>query len=281
MTNPLSASTPAQQTQSGTQESILLRSDHEGVATLTLNRPKARNSLSEATLDALTAAFDAISEDESVRVVILGANGPAFSAGHDLKEINAHRTDADKGRAYYTDILARCSTLMQKIVACPKPVIAQIQGVATAAGCQLVASCDLAIAADTALFATPGVNIGLFCSTPMVALSRNVSRKHAMEMLLLGEMVSAQKACDIGLINKAVDPDKLAAVTSEMAAAIASKSSLTVAIGKEAFYTQIDMGLADAYHHASDVMVHNMLTHDSEEGIDAFISKRTPTWKDR
>ena len=272
MTNPPSASTPIP---------ILLRSDHEGVATLTLNRAKARNSLSEGLLDALTAAFDAIAEDENVRVVILAANGPAFSAGHDLKEINAHRSDADKGRAYYTDIMGRCATMMQKIVACPKPVIAQVQGVATAAGCQLVASCDLAVAADTALFATPGVNIGLFCSTPMVALSRNVSRKHAMEMLLLGDMISAQKACDIGLINKAVDPDKLATLTSEMAAAIAAKSSLTIAIGKEAFYTQIDMELADAYHHASDVMVHNLLTHDSEEGINAFLSKRDPIWKDR
>lgn len=281
MTNSLSASTLTPPNKTQTQDPVLLRSDHKGVATLTLNRAKARNSLSEALLDALTAAFDSLAEDESVRVVILAANGPAFSAGHDLKEIDAHKNDADKGRAYYTDILGKCATMMQKIVACPKPVIAQIQGIATAAGCQLVASCDLAVAADTALFATPGVNIGLFCSTPMVALSRNVSRKHAMEMLLLGEMITAQKACSIGLINRAVDPDTLATVTNEMATTIASKSSLTVAIGKEAFYTQIDMGLADAYHHASDVMVHNMLTHDSEEGIDAFIHKRAPVWKDR
>ncbi|MFT6509885.1 MAG: enoyl-CoA hydratase/carnithine racemase [Parvibaculaceae bacterium] len=272
MTSPPSASTPAP---------ALLRTDHEGITTLTLNRASARNSLSEALLDALTTAFENIAEDESVRVVILAANGPAFSAGHDLKELQAHRGDADKGRAYYTDIMNRCATMMQKIVSCPKPVIAQIQGIATAAGCQLVASCDLAIAADTAKFATPGVNIGLFCSTPMVALTRNVSRKHAMEMLLLGDMISAQKACDIGLINKAVTHDQLETASQEMAQMIASKSSLTLAMGKEAFYTQIDMELADAYHHASDVMVHNMLTHDSEEGIEAFLAKRTPLWKDR
>jgi enoyl-CoA hydratase/carnithine racemase len=260
---------------------ILLREDHDGVAILTLNRPAARNSLSEAVLEALSDALTAIAHDREVRVVILAANGPAFSAGHDLKELNAHRSDEDRGRAYFTHVMKLCSKVMQQIVMLPQPVIAAVQATATAAGCQLVASCDLAVASRTAKFATPGVNIGLFCSTPMVALARNVTRKAAMEMLLTGDMISAEDAARIGLINHVVAPEKERVAALKLARKIAGKSSLTVKIGKEGFYRQLEMPLAEAYDYVSGVMVENMLARDAEEGIAAFIEKRDPKWQDR
>ncbi|MGO4406378.1 enoyl-CoA hydratase [Bosea sp. RAF48] len=258
---------------------ILLREDAEGIATLTLNRPQARNPLSEAMLAALSEAFTAIAADRSVRAVILAAAGPVFSAGHDLKEMTAHRADADRGRAYFEDILGRCSAMMQQITALPQPVIAAVEGTATAAGCQLVASCDLAVTGSDARFCTPGVHIGLFCSTPMVALSRNLSAKHAMEMLLLGEMVPADEALRMGLVNRAVPAGGALAEARRLAATIAAKSSATVKIGKRAFYEQREMGLKAAYDHASAVMVENMLARDAEEGIGAFMEKRAPIWE--
>ena len=260
---------------------ILLREGHAGIAVLTLNRPQARNSLSEATLEALSDALTAIAHERAIRVVILTANGPAFSAGHDLKELNAHRKDEDRGRAYFKHIMGLCSSLMQQIVTQPQPVIAAVQGTATAAGCQLVASCDLAIASRAAKFATPGVNIGLFCSTPMVALSRNVSRKAAMEMLLTGDLIAAEDAERIGLVNRVVAPGHERAEALKLAQTIASKSTLTVKIGKEAFYKQTEMPLAEAYKYTSEVMVENMMARDAEEGIGAFIEKREPNWQDR
>ena len=260
---------------------ILQREDKGGIAILTLNRPQARNSLSEAMLEALGDALTAIAHDRAVRVVVIAANGPAFSAGHDLKELNARRKDDDRGRAYFKHIMGLCSTVMQQIVTLPQPVIAAVQATATAAGCQLVASCDLAVASHTAKFATPGVNIGLFCSTPMVALSRNVSRKHAMEMLLTGELISAEDAARIGLVNHVVAAGHERAEAFKLAEKIAAKSTLTVKIGKEAFYRQAEMPLAEAYKYASEVMVENMLARDAEEGISAFIDKREPKWQDR
>ncbi len=257
---------------------ILLRQDNGGIATLTLNRPQVRNPLSEAMLAALSETFSAIAVDRSVKVVILTAAGPVFSAGHDLKEMTAHRADADRGRGYFTDILGRCSTMMQQITALPQPVIAAVEGTATAAGCQLVASCDLAVAGEAARFCTPGVHIGLFCSTPMVALSRNLSAKHALEMLLLGEMVPADEAARMGLVNRVVPTGDALAEAQRLAAVIASKSPATVKIGKRAFYEQREMGLRTAYDHASAVMVENMLAHDAEEGIGAFVEKRAPVW---
>jgi enoyl-CoA hydratase/carnithine racemase len=260
---------------------IVLREDKGGVAILTLNRPAARNSLSEAMLKALSDALAAIAHERAVRVVILAANGPAFCAGHDLKEIDAHRKDADRGRAYFERIMTSCSTVMQQIVTLPQPVIAAVQATATAAGCQLVASCDLAIASAAAKFATPGVNIGLFCSTPMVALTRNVSPKHAMEMLLTGDLIAAEDAARIGLVNRVVAAGTEHAEAVALAEKIAAKSTLTVKIGKEAFYRQAEMPLAEAYKYASEVMVENMLARDAEEGIGAFIEKREPKWQDR
>jgi enoyl-CoA hydratase/carnithine racemase len=260
---------------------VLLREDLGEVAVLTLNRPDARNSLSEALIAALTETLRAMADDSTIRVVVLGANGPGFCAGHDMKEMTARRSDADRGRAYFKQLMDACSTMMQTIVHHPKPVIAAVQGAASAAGCQLVASCDLAVASSAAKFATPGVNIGLFCSTPMVALSRNVSRKHAMEMLLTGDLISAQEAQRIGLVNRVVTPGAERDEALKLARQIASRSALTVRIGKEAFYRQLEMSLADAYRYASDVMVENMLARDAEEGIGAFIDKRTPNWEDR
>lgn len=252
---------------------ILLRYDQDAIATLTLNRPAARNALSMGLMEALDAELSAIADDPAVRVVIIAANGPAFCAGHDLREIRANPS-----RAAYEAVFALCSRLMQRIVRLPKPVIAQVHGVATAAGCQLVASADLAIAADTARFATPGVDIGLFCSTPMVALSRAVGRKAAMEMLLTGEPISAARAYEHGLINRIVSEFELGSATTYLARQIAAKSPLTVSIGKEAFYRQIEMDLAAAYDYASAVMTRNMLARDAAEGIDAFLSKRQPHW---
>ena len=260
---------------------ILLRDlDDDGILRLTLNDAARRNALSEAMLDALADAIASAGADKAVRIVVLAANGPAFSAGHDLKELTAARSAPDGGREIFARIMGKCSALMQAIVACPKPVIARVTGVATAAGCQLVASCDLALAAETARFSTPGVHIGLFCSTPMVALSRNVSNKHAMEMLLTGDMIPAPRAAEIGLINHSVPEDALEAATLEMARKIASKSAMTLATGKSAFYAQAEMPLAEAYDYASRVMVENMLARDAEEGIGAFIEKRAPVWED-
>jgi enoyl-CoA hydratase/carnithine racemase len=260
---------------------ILLREDVGGVAVLTLNQPQTRNSLSEEMLETLGDAFTAIAHDKSVRVVVLAANGPAFSAGHDLKELTRHRSDDDRGRAYFKHIMNTCSAMMQQIVTLPQPMIAAVQAIATAAGCQLVASCDLAVASRDAKFATPGVNLGLFCSTPMVALSRNVSRKHAMEMLLSGEVITAEHAERIGLVNVVVAPGSEREEALKLARKIASKSTLTVKIGKEAFYRQIEMPLAKAYKYTAEVMVENMLARDAEEGIDAYIGKRAPKWEDR
>lgn len=261
---------------------ILLRDlDGAGILRLTLNDASRRNALSEAMLENLAAAFAEAASNPAVRVVILAAEGPAFCAGHDLKELTAGRSGPDGGKAYFARIMSMCSGVMQAIVACPKPVIAEVAGVATAAGCQLVASCDLAVAADTARFSTPGVHIGLFCSTPMVALSRNVANKHAMEMLLTGDMTSAARAAEIGLVNRAVPAQELQSETQAMAMKIASKSGMTLATGKRAFYAQREMPLSEAYAYASAVMVENMLARDAEEGINAFIGKRTPQWEDR
>ncbi len=261
---------------------ILLRElGNDGVLRLTLNDVARRNALSEAMLAELGRTFAEAGEDAAVRVIVLAANGPAFCAGHDLKEMTAGRDAPDRGRAYFARVMAQCSGVMQAIVNCPKPVIAEVTGVATAAGCQLVASCDLAVAAESARFSTPGVHIGLFCSTPMVALSRNVADKHAMEMLLTGDMTSAARAAEIGLVNRAVADDALSEVTMEMARKVASKSSMTLATGKHAYYAQREMPLASAYDYASTVMVDNMLAHDAEEGIGAFIEKRAPAWQDR
>ncbi|HIM44779.1 MAG TPA: enoyl-CoA hydratase [Alphaproteobacteria bacterium] len=256
------------------EEASLLRSDADGVAKLTLNRPRAGNSLSRGLMAALQAELDDISADADVRVVVIAATGEIFCAGHDLKEIRAN-----PGRAAYEALFGQCAALMTSIVKLPQPVIARVQGVATAAGCQLVASCDLAIAGANARFCTPGVHIGLFCSTPMVALSRNVSRKAAMEMLLTGEEIAPETAEKFGLINRAVSDAELDPVVDDMCARIVDKSPLTVRIGKQAFYRQLEMGLEDAYDYASQVMTENMLTKDAEEGIDAFLQKRSPVWR--
>jgi enoyl-CoA hydratase/carnithine racemase len=260
---------------------VLLRETVGSIAVLTLNRPQARNSLSEALIGELHAALRDIHDDAGVRAVVLAANGPAFSAGHDMKELTARRADADRGRAYFAGIMTTCSAMMQAIVQLPKPVVAAVQGVATAAGCQLVASCDLAVASEAASFATPGVDIGLFCSTPMVALSRNVPRKQAMEMLLTGEPVSAATARDIGLINRVVAAGTERDAAIALAQKVALKSAYTVKLGKEAFYRQAEMSLADAYRYAAEVMTENMMARDAEEGIGAFIEKREPKWQDK
>ena len=277
----MNATSPAASAASASLPVLLDRHDDDGVATLTLNDAASRNSLSEAMLAALSQAFGAIAADRSVRAVVLAARGPVFSSGHNLKEMTARRADPDRGRAYFADILARCSAMMQQIVTLPQPVIAAVQGTATAAGCQLVASCDLAIASSAARFCTPGVHIGLFCSTPMVALSRNVAPKHAMEMLLTGEMIGAEDAFRFGLVNKVVPAGEEHGAAIALARIIASKSSLTVRIGKRAFYEQLDMTLADAYRHASAVMTENMLARDAEEGIGALLAKREPRWEDK
>jgi enoyl-CoA hydratase/carnithine racemase len=258
---------------------LLIDWPQPGVAVLTMNRAEARNSLSLAMIDALHAAVTEVADDDRVAAVVLAAKGSVFSAGHDLKELSAHRADADKGLAFFENAMTRCSDMMQAIVACPKPVIAAVQGTATAAGCQLVATCDLAVAAEGAQFCTPGVKIGLFCSTPMVALSRNVPRKRAMEMLLLGDMLPATQAAEYGLVNRVVPHERVMAEALALAAKIAEKSPATVAIGKAAFYAQAEMGLAEAYAYASKVMAQNMMTHDAEEGIGAFLEKRKPEWK--
>jgi enoyl-CoA hydratase/carnithine racemase len=253
-------------------DNILLRSDKDGICTLTLNRPEARNALSRDLMAALQDQLDALRDDASVKVVVIAANGPAFCAGHDLKEVSDLKGDD------HLALFQQCSRMMMSVVRLPKPVIARVHAMATAAGCQLVASCDLAYATHEAKFATPGVNIGLFCSTPMVALSRNVPRKIAMEMLLSGTPISAQRAADFGLVNQAVDADALDHAVYGMAEKIASKSPLTLAIGKEAFYQQLEMPQSDAYDFASEVMARNMAARDAQEGIDAFLSKRPAVW---
>jgi enoyl-CoA hydratase/carnithine racemase len=257
---------------------ILLCEDREAVRVLTLNRPSARNCLSMDLMAALHGAVTKAGDDEAVRAVVLTGAGPAFSSGHDLKELTAHRNDEDRGRAFYAETMSACSDMMLAIVRSPKPVIAAVNGIATAAGCQLVASCDLAIASADARFATPGVNIGLFCSTPMVALSRNVSRKGAMEMLLLGDMVDAQDAHAMGLVNRVVEADRVVNEAVEFGRRIAEKPSRTLKIGKEAFYKQLEMPLEEAYRYAAQVMVENMLDAEAEEGIGAFLDKREPNW---
>lgn len=255
---------------------LLLREDAEGVATLTLNRPAARNALSRPLMAELSAALEAIEADAAARVVVIRGAGPGFCAGHDLREIRAN-----PGRSFYETLFAECSALMLRIQRLRQPVIAAVHGVATAAGCQLVATCDLAVAASDARFATPGVNIGLFCSTPMVALSRAVGRKAAMRMLLTGEMAGAEEALRLGLVSHVAAPGRLAEETRALAAGIAAKSPLTLAIGKRAFYEQAELPTEAAYAHAAEAMTRNMLARDAEEGIDAFLGKRHPVWEGR
>ena len=259
-----------------TGEPSVLQQVEDGVARLTLNRPAARNALSVALMSAIEAALEALAEDRDVRVVVIAGAGPAFCAGHDLRELRAN-----PGRQDYQAVFAQCSRLMTRIIRLPKPVIARVHGIATAAGCQLVASCDLAVAAEDARFATPGVNIGLFCSTPMVALSRAVGRKAAMEMLLTGGLIGAEQARLWGLVNRVVPADQLDAAVTALAREIAAKSPLTLAIGKEAFYRQAELGLDAAYAYASEVMTANMLARDAAEGVDAFLEKRAPVWEGR
>ena len=257
-----------------TDSDILLRSDAGGVATLTLNLPKKYNTLSQAMLGELQDALDAIGEDRSVRVVVLAGAGKAFCAGHDLKEMRAH-----EDKSFQRALFDRCSRVMLSITQLPQPVIARVHGIATAAGCQLVAACDLAVASSDSRFATSGINVGLFCSTPAVALSRNVPRKIAMEMLLTGEFIDAQTALARGLVNRVVEPGQLDAAVQELADAIIAKSDAAIRLGKRAFYRQLEKGLPGAYDDASEVMACGMMTHDAKEGIDAFIGKRQPNWK--
>lgn len=257
---------------------ILIREDQGAVARLTLNAPEKLNALSDAMLAALQEEFDALREDRSIRAVILGGAGKAFCAGHDLKEMTQGRQAEDGGKAYFADLFTRCSKVMTAIRSLPQPVIAKPHGIATAAGCQLVASCDLAVAAEGTRFGVNGVNIGLFCSTPMVALSRNIPRKQAFEMLTTGEFIEPDRAIALGLINRAVPADQLDDAAMELAETLASKLGSAVKIGKQAFYQQLEMGLDDAYDYTRDVMVENMLDRDTEEGINAFIEKRPPDW---
>lgn len=257
-----------------TSEQYVIRNDENGICNLLINRPKAYNALSIGCMEAITDQVEKVSVDASVKVVILSGSGKGFCAGHDLKEM---RSNPDK--EFYEKTFAVCSRMMLSIVNSPKPFIAKVHGVATAAGCQLVATCDLAVADENAKFATPGVNIGLFCSTPMVALSRNVARKHAMEMLLTGNFVSAQRAYDIGLLNRVTPSGELDRSALELAEVIASKSPLTLKIGKKAFYKQMEKDLGGAYEYCSRVMVENMMARDAEEGIDAFLEKREPVWR--
>lgn len=256
---------------------LVLRQLNDGVLRLTLNNPPA-NALSIAVMETLMGELQAAGEDSSVRVIIIASTGNIFSAGHDLKELTAHRADADDGVAFFEESFALAADLMLEITRLPKPVIAEIDGLATAAGCQLVASCDLAICTDTATFCTPGVNIGLFCSTPMVAISRAAHRKQAMEMLLTGETIDASTAKDFGLVNRIVPKQYLTQVVTKYASVIASKSPEAIRIGKEAFYRQLEMPVEEAYTFAAEVMVDSMLTADAEEGIDAFLGKRMPVW---
>lgn len=255
---------------------LVVRQDDEGIATLTLNRPRQLNPLSSEMIDALLAEFEALANDSSVRVVVLAGEGRAFSAGHDLRQMRAN-----PNQGYYEALFARCAKMMLALTSLPQPVIARVQGIATAAGCQLVATCDLAIAAEEARFATSGIGVGLFCSTPSVALSRNVSRKHAFEMLFTGDFVDAPTALSYGLVNRVVPVDQLDDATRELARKISSKSSKAVRSGKQMFYEQLGRSTEDAYQYAADVMACDMMSEDATEGIDAFLQKRTPTWRGR
>ncbi|MCF6272579.1 MAG: enoyl-CoA hydratase [Rhodobacteraceae bacterium] len=257
---------------------ILLRNDANAVATLTLNRPKALNALSEEMLVALQAELDAIAVDSSIRVVVLKGAGKVFCAGHDLKQMTAARQVADGGKAYFNKLFAQCGKLMTTLTKLPQPVIAQVHGIATAAGCQLVASCDLAVAAKGTRFGVNGINIGLFCSTPMVALTRNIPRKQAFEMLTTGDFIEAERAAELGLVNRAVPFDKLEAETGALAEKLASKLGVAVKIGKESFYKQLEMGLEDAYVFTGAAMAENMLFRETEKGVAAFLEKRPPEW---
>lgn len=257
----------------------VMRTDNDGVAILTLNAPRSINALSEAMMAALSYRLDQIAQDRAVKAVILRSAGDHFCAGHDLKEMTARRADSDGGRRYFQDLFATCSAMMLRVVRLPQPVIAEVKGIATAAGCQLVAACDLAVASEDARFATSGVNIGLFCSTPMVALGRNVPRKLAMEMLLHGEFLPAARVAEMGLLNRVVPRGDLEDASMEMAQIIADKSPVAVRIGKRAFYEQAEMPLDEAYAHAGRVMAENMMARDTEAGIRAFTRKEPmPEW---
>ena len=273
----MSAAAPARTIPS---DPVLRREIEGAVALLTLNRPASRNSLSEEMLTELIDGLALLGRDTSIRAVVIAAEGPTFCSGHDLRELTERRADPDGGRGFFTTLWDLCSTMMMSVVRLPQPVIACVQGAASAAGCQLVASCDLAVAAADATFATPGVNIGLFCSSPMVALSRNVAPKHAMEMLLTGDALSAADACRIGLVNRVVPAGQERAEAMRLARHIASKSAAAIRVGKQAFHAQLEMSLADAYAHAARVMVENMLDVDAKEGIAAFLAKRPPQWGD-
>jgi enoyl-CoA hydratase/carnithine racemase len=277
----MKAQSPVRATRAVETEPALLRDNVGSIAVLTLNRPKTRNTLTEAVLAAIGNELTAIAKAASVRVVVLAAKGPAFSGGHDLKELTARRSDPDGGRGYFRHIMLTCSAMMQQIVRLPQPVIAAVQGTATAAGCQLVASCDLAVASAEAKFGVSGINAGLFCSTPMAPLSRNVARKHAMEMLLTGDLISAPEAFRIGLVNRVVPAGSELDAALALARKIAGKSSHVVKIGKEAFYRQLEMSLDDAYRYTAEVMVENMMARDAKEGISAFVEKRPAKWEDR
>ena len=259
-----------------TSEPILLTAVADGIATLTLNRPKQYNALSGAMLDALQTALETIEQDSAARVVVIAGNGPAFCAWHDLKEMRAHPE-----KRFQDDLFAKCSKFMLTLARIPQPVIARVHGIATAAGCQLVGACDLAVVSDNARFAVSGINVGLFCSTPSVSLSRNVSRKRAMEMLVTGDFIDAATAKDFGLVNRVVPLDRLDAEVKNLAQSIIAKSPLAISMGKQLFYRQIELGVADAYQLAAETMACNMMAEDAAEGIDAFIAKRTPEWKGR
>lgn len=260
-------------------ESLILTERHGAVMRLVLNAPGSLNALSDAMLAALTETLDQIAQDATTRVIILAGSGKAFCAGHDLREMQAARAQSDKGAAYFLDLFTRCGALMQRIPALPQPVIAEVHGIATAAGCQLVASCDMAVAAEGTRFGVNGVNIGLFCSTPMVALTRNLPRKQAFELLTTGEFIQAARARELGLVNRVVPPEALTAETLALAQTVAAKLSAAVKIGKRAFYDQIGLPLDAAYAQTAAVMAENMLWRDTEEGIQAFLEKRQPDWK--
>ena len=257
---------------------LIIEDVKDSILKITLNNPTQQNTLSLQFINDLKKIFENADSNDEIKVIILSSSGKVFSAGHNLKEIKSHRQDKDQGLQFFKDLINSCSDLMLKIIYNSKPVIAEVNGIATAAGCQLVASCDLAYASQVSKFATPGVNIGLFCSTPMVALSRVVKNKHSMEMLLTGDFIDAEKAKSIGLINNYFSEDELVNKTREMAIKIANKSSQTLKIGKKAFYNQTEMTISDAYKYASEIMIENMMNQDSEEGIAAFLEKRTPNW---
>ena len=263
-------------------ENILLKSSNDhGILRLTLNDPDNKNALSELMMQELLKAISDASKDNSVKVIVIASTGDVFCSGHNLKEINEAKKSDDNGESYYLGLFKICSSLMQLIIHCSKPVIAEVNGIATAAGCQLVASCDLAVSSDSSKFATPGVNIGLFCSTPMVALSRNVSQKNSMKMLLTGDMISADEAKRISLINDCVPEEQLTKLVMDLAEKISKKSQEVLKIGKEAFYKQSQLNIEDAYEYTSKVMTKNMMIDDAFEGINAFLEKRNPKWKNK